>query len=136
MVSRFTLSPPSKAKHTLLGVYYLILSAKTGYNTNPNKVYWSTSLSGPWTGPADIAPEHENTYGSQNSDELVIKGSSKTTYIYLGDAWDTNGTAAANYMWLPMIVDSLWVHHFLFPTYANIELILFQNQITQRHTPV
>ncbi|KAJ7023991.1 Arabinanase/levansucrase/invertase [Mycena alexandri] len=70
------------------GIYYFIMSGKTGYRPNPNKVYWATSLAGPWQGGTDIAPEAVNTYNSQNSAELVIAGTTTTTYIFLGDAWD------------------------------------------------
>ncbi|KAJ7218316.1 Arabinanase/levansucrase/invertase [Mycena rebaudengoi] len=88
------------------GVYYLILSQKTGYRPNPNKVYWATALAGPWTGGTDIAPPAVNTYNSQNSAELVIAGSSTTTYVYLGDSWDSNGTDVSNYEWLPISVST------------------------------
>jgi hypothetical protein len=87
-------------------VYYLVLSQKTGYRANPNKVYWATALAGPWQGGTDIAPEAVNTYNSQNSAELVITGSSTTTYVFLGDAWDANGTDASNYEWLPISVST------------------------------
>ncbi|KAJ6592225.1 Arabinanase/levansucrase/invertase [Mycena vulgaris] len=86
------------------GVYYLIVSSKTGYRPDPDKSYWATSLAGPWTGTTDIAPESVNTYNSQNSAELVIQGTSTTSYIFLGDAWDANGTDASNYEWLPISV--------------------------------
>lgn len=86
------------------GVYYLIMSQKTGYRSNPNKVYWAPSLAGPWSGGTDIAPESANTYNSQNSAELVIKGTSTTSYIFLGDAWDSTGSDASNYEWLPITV--------------------------------
>lgn len=88
------------------GVYYLIVSAKTGWRANPNKVFWATSLSGTWSGGTDIAPEANNTYGSQNTFELTIKGSQATTYIYMGDAWDSTGGTSSNYVWLPMTVDT------------------------------
>ncbi|KAI1484468.1 Arabinanase/levansucrase/invertase [Biscogniauxia mediterranea] len=88
------------------GVYFLIVSGKTGWRANPNKVFWSDSISGSWSGGSDIAPEAENTYGSQNTFELTIAGSQKTTYIYMGDAWDSKGGADSNYVWLPMNVDS------------------------------
>jgi hypothetical protein len=88
------------------GVYYLISSAKTGYTPNPNKVFFSTSLTGPWSEPTDIAPEDTNTYNSQNSAELTIEGSEATTYIFLGDAWVDDGSASSTYMWLPMTVDT------------------------------
>ncbi|KAJ7121390.1 Arabinanase/levansucrase/invertase [Mycena epipterygia] len=88
------------------GVYYLIVSQKTGYSANPDKVYWATALAGPWSGGTDIAPETTNTYNSQNSAELVITGTSATTYIFLGDAWDADGTDASNYEWLPISVST------------------------------
>ncbi|KAJ7759947.1 Arabinanase/levansucrase/invertase [Mycena metata] len=88
------------------GVYYFIMSGKTGYSPNPNKVYWATSLAGPWQGGTDIAPEAVNTYNSQKSAELVITGTSTTTYIFLGDAWDIDGTDASNYEWLPISVST------------------------------
>ncbi|KAI0517013.1 glycosyl hydrolase [Xylaria bambusicola] len=88
------------------GVYFLICSGKTGWRANPNKVFWATSIAGPWTGGTDIAPSGENTYGSQNTFELTISGSQKTTHIFMGDAWDSKGGASSNYVWLPMTVDT------------------------------
>ncbi|KAJ7240632.1 glycosyl hydrolase [Mycena haematopus] len=76
------------------GVYYLVVSQKTG---------WSIGRR-PWQGGSDIAPESVKTYNSQNSAELVIKGSSTTTYIFLGDVWDSTGSDASNYEWLPITV--------------------------------
>jgi hypothetical protein len=73
---------------------------------NPNKVWYAPSLAGPWQGGTDIAPEAEKTYGSQNTFELTIAGSKVTTYIYMGDAWDSTGGVSSNYMWLPMTVDT------------------------------
>ncbi|KAJ7805416.1 Arabinanase/levansucrase/invertase [Mycena olivaceomarginata] len=104
------------------GIYYLIMSQKTGWRADPDKVsfpllsekllpdahtlkvYWATALAGPWQGGTDIAPEAVNTYNSQNSAELVIKGTSTTSYIFLGDAWDSTGSDASNYEWLPIAV--------------------------------
>ena len=86
--------------------YYLIISAKTGWTANPNKMFYSSGITGSWTGPFDIAPESENTYGSQNTFELTISGSQATTYIYMGDAWDSTGGPSSTYVWLPMTVTS------------------------------
>ncbi|RYC62230.1 hypothetical protein CHU98_g3977 [Xylaria longipes] len=88
------------------GVYFLIVSGKTGWRANPNKVFWANSISGPWTGGSDIAPQDQNTYGSQNTFELTVQGSQKTTYIYMGDAWDSKGGADSNYVWLPMNINA------------------------------
>lgn len=86
--------------------YYLIVSAKTGWTANPNKLFYTNSITGSWTGPSDIAPESENTYGSQNTFELTIAGSQATTYIFMGDAWDSTGGPSSTYVWLPMDVTS------------------------------
>lgn len=57
-------------------------------------------------GQTGIAPEAENTYNSQNTFELTIVGSKKTTYIYMGDSWDSKGGPDSNYVWLPIVVDT------------------------------
>jgi hypothetical protein len=88
------------------GIYYLIVSDKTGYRSNPNKMFYATGLTGTWTGPFDIAPPELNTYNSQNTHELPIFGSQKTTWIYMGDQWTKTGDADSNYVWLPIIIDS------------------------------
>lgn len=55
---------------------------------------------------SDIAPAAENTYNSQNTFELTIAGSKKTTYIYMGDSWDSKGGPDSNFVWLPISVDT------------------------------
>ncbi|KAK8094628.1 Arabinanase/levansucrase/invertase [Apiospora hydei] len=61
---------------------------------------------GPWTGPSDIAPPTEKTYGSQNTYAFAVEGSRATTHVYMGDAWDSKGSAASNYVWLPVAIDA------------------------------
>ncbi|KAF4159307.1 hypothetical protein CNMCM6936_004476 [Aspergillus lentulus] len=88
------------------GIYFLIVSGKTGWRGNPNQMFYSESISGSWHGPHPIAPGSSNTYGAQNTFELVIKGTKETTYIYMGDLWDSKGGPSSNYLWLPMSVDA------------------------------
>ncbi|KAH6676856.1 Arabinanase/levansucrase/invertase [Plectosphaerella plurivora] len=88
------------------GIYYLILSAKTGYRHNPNKAYWATSLAGPWQGGSDIAPPETKTYNSQNTFDFTIKGSERTTHVYMGDDWVSGGWGGSTYVWLPMTADA------------------------------
>jgi hypothetical protein len=84
--------------------YYLIVSAKTGWTSNPNNLFYANGITGSWNGPWDIAPESEKTYNSQNTFELTIAGSETTTYIYMGDSWDSTGGPSSTYVWLPMTV--------------------------------
>jgi len=88
------------------GIYYLIVSGKTGWRSNPNSVFWASSISGSWNGPVGIAPEAQKTYNSQNTFELVVKGSKRTTVVYMGDSWDSKGGPDSNYVWLPIKIDS------------------------------
>jgi hypothetical protein len=89
------------------GIYYLIVSGKTGYRNNPNQVFWTDKLEGGnWNGPSSIAPNSQDTYNSQNTHEFTVKGSKKTTYIYMGDSWVKGGGAGSGYMWSPMNIDS------------------------------
>jgi hypothetical protein len=88
------------------GIYFLLVSGKTAYAPNPNKMFWTTSINGTWTGPFDIAPNSTDTYDSQNSFELVVRGSEATTYVYMGDRFDDTGSEESGYVWLPMAVNS------------------------------
>ncbi|GHO95303.1 hypothetical protein KSF_053510 [Reticulibacter mediterranei] len=63
------------------GRYYLITSSPTGWAPNPNTYVSATSLSGPWTSAASLAPNSPNTYDSQDAFILPVIGSSTTTYI-------------------------------------------------------
>jgi len=86
--------------------YFAIVSGKTGWRSNPNKMFWCDGISGSFKGPFDIAPEAEKTYNSQNTFELTIKGSQTTAYIYMGDSWDSKGGPSSTYIWLPMAVSA------------------------------
>jgi hypothetical protein len=43
------------------------------------------SLSGPWSQPFMVAPLNTRTFNSQSGFSLRIKGTKKTTYLYIGD---------------------------------------------------
>ncbi|KAK8006308.1 hypothetical protein PG991_012605 [Apiospora marii] len=61
---------------------------------------------GPLDGALRYRAPAEKTYGSQNTYEFVVEGTEATTYIFMGDAWDSKGTAASNYVWLPVAVEA------------------------------
>lgn len=85
------------------GRYYLISSSPTGWAPNANTYVSATSLSGPWTVPSSLAPNSPNTYDSQDAYILPVTGSRGTTYIYMGDRWDSTGLGNSRYIWLPLI---------------------------------
>jgi hypothetical protein len=84
------------------GRYYLITSSPTGWAPNPNMYTSATSLAGPWATATGLAPSSPNTYDSQDAYILPVTGSSGTTYIYMGDRWDSNALGNSRYIWLPL----------------------------------
>jgi hypothetical protein len=63
------------------------------------------SLSGPWSQPFIAAPLNTRTFNSQSGFVLRIPGSKKTTYLYIGDQWDSNTIWESRYIWLPITID-------------------------------
>lgn len=84
------------------GLYYAIGSGLSGWNPNPNKFATSSSLSGPWSEFKDIAPPDKNTYGSQSTMMLKIKGTRTTSVIFMGDIWRPFQQWDSRYLWMPL----------------------------------
>ncbi|KAH6680502.1 glycosyl hydrolase [Halenospora varia] len=85
--------------------YYAIMSHKTGYRPNNVVAFRADSLAGPWSQPFFIAPRNTRTYNSQSGFSMRIKGTKKTTYLYIADQWDSNSIWESRYIWLPMDID-------------------------------
>jgi hypothetical protein len=62
-------------------------------------------LSGPWSQPFIISPLNTRTFNSQSGFSLRINGTKQTTYLYLGDQWDSISLWESRYIWLPLCVD-------------------------------
>ncbi|KAI0554876.1 carbohydrate-binding module family 35 protein [Xylaria curta] len=85
--------------------YYALMSHKTGYRPNNVVAFRADSLSGPWSQPWIVAPLNTRTFNSQSGFTLRIKGTNRTTYLYLGDQWDSNSLWESRYIWLPIEID-------------------------------
>lgn len=84
--------------------YFLMESNCSGWDTNDNKYYTASSLAGPWTYRGLLAPSGAKTYQSQVTNVLAVSGSSKTTYLYLGDRWSRDGMSSSRLVILPLQV--------------------------------
>jgi hypothetical protein len=93
------------------GLYYVIGSALTGWNPNPNKFATAKSLAGPWSAFKDIAPPATKTYGSQSTMMLKVTGTKATTVIYMGDIWKPRTQWDSRYLWMPLQIGDgkLWL---------------------------
>ncbi|KAK3305225.1 glycoside hydrolase family 43 protein [Chaetomium strumarium] len=85
--------------------YYALMSHKTGYRPNNVVAFRADSLAGPWSQPFMVAPLNTRTFNSQSGFALRIEGTRRTTYLYLGDQWDSNSIWESRYIWLPMTID-------------------------------
>ncbi|KAI9050755.1 hypothetical protein LZ554_004874 [Drepanopeziza brunnea f. sp. 'monogermtubi'] len=85
--------------------YYALMSHKTGYRPNNVVAFRADSLAGPWSQPFIVSPLNTRTFSSQSGFSLRIVGTKKTTYLYLGDQWDSNSLCESRYIWLPMEID-------------------------------
>ena len=84
------------------GLYYVLGSHLTGWRPNPNVYASSSSLSGPWTEMANIAPPESNTYDSQSTLLLKVTGTKAATVIYIGDRWKPDQLWDSRYIWMPI----------------------------------
>jgi hypothetical protein len=93
------------------GLYYVIGSALTGWQPNPNKYATARTLQGPWSQFKDIAPPETNTYGSQSTMLLKVAGTKATTVIFMGDIWKPRTQWDSRYLWMPLEIGGgkLWL---------------------------
>jgi hypothetical protein len=85
--------------------YFALMSHKTGYRPNNVVAFRADKLSGPWSQPFIISPLNTRTFNSQSGFSLCINGTKKTTYLYLGDQWDSISLWESRYIWLPLSID-------------------------------
>ncbi|KAL2861178.1 putative beta-glucanase [Aspergillus lucknowensis] len=85
--------------------YWALMSHKTGYRPNNVVAFRADDLSGPWSQPFIVSPLNTRTFNSQSGFSLRIEGTKKTTYLYIGDQWDSNSLWESRYIWLPMHID-------------------------------
>ncbi|KAF2016779.1 carbohydrate-binding module family 35 protein [Aaosphaeria arxii CBS 175.79] len=85
--------------------YYALMSHKTGYRPNNVVAFRADKLEGPWSQPWIVSPLNTRTYNSQSGFSIRINGTEKTTYLYMGDQWDSNSLWESRYIWLPMTID-------------------------------
>ncbi|KAK7425062.1 hypothetical protein QQZ08_008338 [Neonectria magnoliae] len=85
--------------------YYALMSHKTGYRPNNVVALRADSLSGPWSQPFFVSPAYTRTFSTQSGFSWRIKGTKKTTYLYMGDQWDSISLWESRNVWLPLEID-------------------------------
>ncbi|WP_433303443.1 ricin-type beta-trefoil lectin domain protein [Actinoplanes sp. CA-030573] len=98
---------PAMAK--INGTYYLFGSHLTGWSTNDNQYTTATSVTGTWSAWRSFAPAGTNTCNSQTTSILPVTGSSTTSYIFLGDRWNSGTLSDSRYVWEPLTISGTTV---------------------------
>jgi hypothetical protein len=93
---------PAMAK--IGGTYFLFGSHLTGWSTNDNQYATASSITGTWSAFRSFAPSGTNTCNSQTTSILPVAGSSTTSYLFLGDRWNSGNLADSRYVWEPLSV--------------------------------
>lgn len=89
--------------------YFIFGSHLTGWSTNDNQYTTATSMAGPWAAWKSFAPSGTNTCNSQVTFILPVVGTSTTTYLFLGDRWNSNNLTDSRYVWQPLTISGTTV---------------------------
>jgi hypothetical protein len=95
-----SLESPAMAK--VEGRYFLLTSHLTGWSTNDNVYATATSLAGPWSSFTNFAVAGTRTYDSQTSSLVPVTGGAGTSYVYVGDRWNSGDLNSSVPVWLPI----------------------------------
>jgi hypothetical protein len=99
------------------GMYYLLVSHLTGWNTNDNVYATAPSLAGPWSSFRNFAAPGTNTYNSQTANIITVQGSAATTYLYAGDRWNLGNMGDSPLIWLPLTIRGTTVNLGQYPSW-------------------
>jgi hypothetical protein len=86
------------------GVYYLVTSAATGWDSNQAKYATAQAMAGPWSELRNLGSN--TTFDTQPTYIIPVQGSRATTYIYAGDRWQDPDLGSSKYIWLPLKLTS------------------------------
>lgn len=83
--------------------YFMFNSACSGWDPNPCKMSYSNSLTSGWSGLSQVG--NDIAYDTQAAAILTIKGTKKTTYLYVGDRWQDPGLPETKTIIFPISFD-------------------------------
>lgn len=84
------------------GTYYLIISTQSGWYPNQARYYTSTDITDPNAWSEQHLIGNSSTFYSQPTSIMAVTENGKTSYIYLGDRWNSKKLGSSTYIWLPL----------------------------------
>lgn len=85
------------------GVYFMLTSGTNYWHFTQQKYATASSIAGPWTPMKDVGNHNGNE--SQTTFVLPVQGSTRTSYLFMGDRWAGAWNGKVNdsqYVWLPL----------------------------------
>lgn len=84
------------------GTYYLIISTQSGWYPNQARYYTSTDITNPNAWSEQHIIGNSSTFYSQPTSIMSVTENGNTSYIYLGDRWNSKKLGSSTYIWLPL----------------------------------
>ena len=86
------------------GTYYLIMSTQSGWYPNQARYYTTSDITDPsaWSDQKLIG--NSSTFYSQPTSIMSVTEHGHTSYVYLGDRWNSKKLGSSTYIWLPLDV--------------------------------
>lgn len=86
------------------GTYYLIMSTQSGWYPNQARYYTTSDITDPdaWSDQKLIG--NSSTFYSQPTSVMSVTEHGHTSYVYLGDRWNSKKLGSSTYIWLPLNV--------------------------------
>ncbi|WP_438445402.1 family 43 glycosylhydrolase [Gorillibacterium sp. sgz5001074] len=85
------------------GKYFMITSGASGWYPNQAMYATASSMAGPWSALQPLG--NTSAFFSQSTFILPVQGSSATTYLYMGDRWNSGQLGDSRYIWLPLTLN-------------------------------
>ncbi len=97
---------------TKVGDYYIMItSAQSGWYPNQARYSYTKDLMDPdaWSVDEDGRPAgfigNNTTFYSQPTNIMQVTGENGTTFVYMGDRWNSKQLGSSTYVWLPLTVE-------------------------------
>ncbi len=97
---------------TKVGDYYIMItSAQSGWYPNQARYSYTTDLMDPdaWSTDEEGRPSgfvgNNTTFYSQPTNIMQVTGDNGTTFVYMGDRWNSKELGSSTYVWLPLSVE-------------------------------
>lgn len=98
-----------------MGDYYvLVASGQSGWSPNQCRYYYTKDIENPngWQTNTEQSNGmfyigNNTTFHSQSTNIMHITGTEGSSYIYMGDHWNSSALGDSTYVWLPITVEGL-----------------------------